>query len=153
MIRPWYRSRLFLLGIPGLVFGVWAWGLMPTPSLSLSYSTGRNQMIVAPSEHKVIAIHQRPFPASATGPRGFRIYSYNLASVHAGNGTGVPPAIRWRTRELDPGVVVRDVFIAYWAVVALYTAAWILALVGWQRRKRPMAAIAGIIGPSCDPVG
>lgn len=146
MIRPWYRSRLFLLGIPGLVFGVWAWGLMPTPSLSLSYSTSRNQLFVSASEHKVISICQQPFPRTSTEPRGFRIYPYNLASVRAGDGTGVPPAIRWRTRELDPGVVVRDIFIAYWAVVALYTAGWMVALVGWQRRKRTMAAAAGLSG-------
>ncbi len=150
MIRPWHRSRLFLLGIPGLVFGVWAWGVMPTPSLSLSYATGHNQLIVAPSEHKVIAIHQRPLPSSAKGPRGFRIYPYNLASVRAGAGTGVPPAFRWETRELDPGIVVRDVFVAYWAVVLLYTAGWIVALVGWQRRKRTMAAIAGVSCTSGD---
>jgi hypothetical protein len=25
LIRPWYRSRLFWLGVPGLVFLVWGW--------------------------------------------------------------------------------------------------------------------------------
>jgi hypothetical protein len=25
MIRPWYRSRLFWLGLPGLVFLMWLW--------------------------------------------------------------------------------------------------------------------------------
>ena len=25
MIRPWYRSRLFWLGVPGLVFLIWLW--------------------------------------------------------------------------------------------------------------------------------
>ena len=25
MIRPWYRSRLFWLGLPGLLFLLWAW--------------------------------------------------------------------------------------------------------------------------------
>ena len=148
MIRPWYRSLLFLLGIPGLVFGVWAWGLMPTPRLSLSYSTSRNQLFVSPSEHKVISICQRSFSRTSTEPRGFIIYPYNLAADRAGDGTGGPPAFRWETLEFEPGVMVRHVFIAYWAIVALYTAAWILALVGWQRRKRRIAAIAGV---SCPP--
>ena len=29
MIRPWYRSRLFWLGLPGLVFLLWLWWFFP----------------------------------------------------------------------------------------------------------------------------
>ncbi|WP_341407860.1 hypothetical protein [Luteolibacter soli] len=45
MIRPWYRSRLFWLGLPGLLFLVWGW-IDRSPSSSLTATVGTADLSV-----------------------------------------------------------------------------------------------------------
>ena len=123
--RPFYRSRLFWLGLPGLVFLLWGWWL----------STGHWSEVGSEA-----GIYW------GIGQLGGEVYAFwdlngppdwgQFESANPGPGlTKVGDLKRTLAvmREIYP--TYRSVFIPYYWLILAYTAAWLLTLALWQRRK------------------
>lgn len=138
MIRPWYRSRLFWLGVPGLVFLLWVWIAVPQTFNSFSWETTRFQVIAAVQSHKLTVV-KRPFPnVVQTTNRGIKLRPGLLSSYSVGGPSSYP--LRVRKREIGPGVVVSDATISTWVLVPTYIVIWMGVMLWWQRRKRRISA-------------
>lgn len=135
MIRPWYRSRLFWLGLPGLVFMLWLWLAKAGQSFDVGYTWN-----IWPAE---------------TTTRSIGISDGSLYQVTNTNSYGAtgPPTVGFHGSEvgLDPdepvtyfphrpfGLIREDdywkTWLAWWVVISAYTAVWLGAVAGWQRRQ------------------
>lgn len=150
MIRPWHRSRLFWLGIPGLVFLLWAWGKSNVVRVETSLRPGRacssqgklfwyrveadtdrlvtvdyaeGNLLVLPNEYIVTACC---FPV----PRGFT----TTEPVLPDHRRWFPPP-RWRAEQLDALSYYRFVSLPYWLLTGGYAGVWLGGMGWWQRRK------------------
>ena len=137
VIRPWYRSRLFWLGLPGLVFLLWAWLANVREDFHLNYLA-----LSGPGEIKGWDV------GSSLGS----IYHSRLKSAYGfGSRSKSKPGLHFFHEALEPdeptiyfsrrpfGTVhngdYREVWVAWWAIVLGYGITWSGALIGWQRRK------------------
>jgi hypothetical protein len=120
--RPFYRSRLFWLGLPGLVFLLWAWWL----STGHYSGAGFGGWVIGQMGGEVFArwdADGRPdWVEFGAGHR-------DMKEGEAQEMKGMLPAVR----ELFPSY--RIIFIPYFWPVLAYTATWLLTLAWWQRRK------------------
>jgi hypothetical protein len=163
MIRPWYRSRLFWLGLPGLAFLLWAgWDsernfsemawVKPKSVVSVYLSGGRLCGVVT---------EEAPVPAFSgprlqfqreEGPRGGAmdlLFGGELARREREARRYFAPGVyrlRWSFRYLPTAtptaqvtsssrLIYREWGVEWWLVVAGYGLLLSLALVAWQRRK------------------
>lgn len=128
MTHPFYRSRLFWLGLPGLAFLLWLWGVDPFSTVTLDRGTSRVTV--------------------STGRRQVRIVTYTSAapiSVAGHTGTAhrplpaplFPPAVKRTVLVVDSGSGVRATYlsVASWLLLLVYLGVWAALLTGWQRRK------------------
>jgi hypothetical protein len=159
MIRPWHRSRLFWLGLPGLVFLLWAWGESNVVRLKTLVEPGwgwvwssqgklcwhdvngdtsdwevtvdyrEGSLSVRPQEEFVIACG---FPA----PRGY----IGRTPVMIAERRWFPPP-RWEAVQLDASSSCRLVSLPYWLLTGSYAGLWLGGLSGWQRRKARLMKI------------
>ncbi len=141
MVRPWYRSRLFWLGLPGLVFLLWLW----LAKARQSFTFGHNAITgTAESTSRWIStsdgsIHQTTYKNSGTGwPPGFHWHGFH------GSGAGFDPGKPVTYFPLRPFGIIhattyygeyREIRLAWWVVISAYTAVWLGAVACWQRRK------------------
>lgn len=138
MIRPWYRSRLFWLGLPGLVFLVWVMVThKPTPSRIVWMPVGFALSIDIWGDRVELKYTRNlgPFPfVSATGASLFS--TVGASSVQQ----DFSRAIVWETADSPKTAGSRwrwwSVSLADWLLVLIYLLAWISLLVAWQRWKR-----------------
>ena len=106
MIRPWYRSRLFWLGIPGLVFLLWSWFAYPRRGMDLIWAgTDRWMCLRDNGRHIFIAYQALPPP----GKPGFVIRQDTCGPEQVD--PLLPPAIKWRT-----GLQGFNLVVAYTAI-------------------------------------
>ena len=125
MIRPCYRSRLFWLGIPGLVFLLWSWFAYPRRGMDLIWAgTDRWMCLRDNGRHIFIAYQALPPP----GKPGFVIRQDTCGPEQVD--PLLPPAIKWRT-----GLQGFNLVVAYWTLLLIYLPAWLAALASSQRRK------------------
>ena len=155
MMRPWYRSRLFWLGLPGLVFLLWCWwdSMQRWTEISLSWhgppnggpfgpptegcflACGDGVLLVGPTYDPFAPVPGR----LGIGLDMTRIPMDFLADPFAPEAELEPrsgfPAAWTYSKDDDPfsrgrlGVAIWWVVIVYAGVLAGVTAAW-------QRRKR-----------------
>lgn len=138
MIRPWYRSRLFWLGLAGLVFMLWLW----LAKADQSFFFGHNA-ITGPNEETTRSIGS--FDSSI----------FLSTSINHHHGGARVLGFRGFKEALDPDDPViyfpirpfgsiskatylgytHAIWLAWWAVITAYTAIWLGAVAGWQRRK------------------
>jgi hypothetical protein len=142
MIRPWYRSRLFWLGLPGLVFMLWLWLAKGDQSFAFGHIA-----ITGPGEEtlRIIgtydgSIHQRTtryHKGTSTGWqrgfhwRGFHRSETGLAPEHINyfpSGFEISRRAQWGREH-------REIRLAWWVVISAYTPVWLGTVAGWQRRK------------------
>ncbi len=123
--RPFYRSRLFWLDLPGLVFLLWGWWLSLGHVSQASWGW-THPWCVWQSAGDLVAVWD-----SEVGPEW---------GEFRGSHEAVPMMEdrEWRTglpenRQMYP--TYRYVIVPYYQVVLAYVAAWLLALAWWQRRK------------------
>jgi hypothetical protein len=124
-LRSVYRSRLFWLGLPGLVFLLWAWWVAKG-NMSLVGFSGPHDWVIGQLGGEVIALWD--FAGWPT-LRDFATSHGKMSLDEAGREMGA--MIEWRREKPTR----RLVFIPYLWVVLTYTAVWLLTLALWQRRK------------------
>ena len=164
MIRPWYRSRLFWLGVPGLVFLLWLWwdSMHFSTAISVAWEGEPDGSVFGPPIHGLsiseecgrlgLAENVDPFfPVVGNLGIGFEVSRVTLeewlqdpfspASTRRdyvfGDWFPAPVSSRGEDpfRSDGPG-------IAIWLLVVLYGTSWGVACVCWQRRKRHRLTLA-----------
>ena len=132
--KRFWRSRLFWLGVPGLVFLLWVSIAVPQTFNSLSWETARYQIVAAIQSHNLVVV-KRPFPHKIPAAnRGIKLRPGLLSSFPVGEPSGLP--LRVRTREINPGTGVSEVTVSTWVFAPAYVVVWLGTLVFWQRWKR-----------------
>jgi len=128
MIRPWYRSRLFWLGIPGLLFLLWGWVDWSAPP-SLTVKIGNSRVIAGNSAGALRMVW-------ATNPSGTGMAISGRTGTRAPDLINpFPPAIRHWKVNLPGGSRFITVTIGYWFLIIVYLPLWLGVLAGWQRHK------------------
>ena len=151
MIRPWYRSRLFWLGIPGLLFLLWAWvesnvvrlkalvqpGFVWSSQGKLCWhevdaATGGWEVTVDYREGTLSVSRQEEFVTACCfgTSRGF----ISRTPVMIAERRWFPPP-RWEAVQLDASSSYRLISLPYWLLTGGYAGVWLGGLAGWQRRK------------------
>jgi hypothetical protein len=158
MIRPFYRSRLFWLGIPGLLFLLWAWRnsnvvriealVQPgwvwssqgklcwhevdaaTGAWEVTVDYREGTLSVRPKEEFVIV-------CGFAAPRGF----ISRTPVMIAERRWFPPP-RWEAVQLDASSSYRLISLPYWLLTGSYLGLWLGGLSAWQRRKARLMKIA-----------
>lgn len=134
MIRPWYRSRLFWLGLPGLVFLLWLWLAKADQIIYLGHT--RITRAGAPTTRWIGAgagsIYQITY-SNHFDPSLKRGFHWGLDPD--GPLTYIPlRPFGIYHKTVDPGEY-RETRLAWWVVISAYTAVWLGTVAGWQRRK------------------
>ncbi len=131
--RPFYRSRLFWLGLPGLVSLSW---------MSLG-DPGRLSMVeVRLGDHTLrftdrlrVAQIRTEIPKNVPlGNLGIRYISPRNAKTSESPGL-FPRAMQYSGWYSGRRQSSGDASIAYWFLTALYLSSWLAILAIWQRRK------------------
>jgi hypothetical protein len=155
LIRPWYRSRLFWLGLPGLVFLLWAWGY--SNLTRHEFRIGSERGGVAFTQGKVFwvhleldASHSAAFDLSDGDVAIWRCppeMSFTPQSIGTGDFLeGSPlygddrrrrwfPPLRWEALRVNPDTGYRFISLPYWLLTAGFVVVWATAVVMRQRRK------------------
>ncbi len=123
--RPWYRSRLFWLGMPGLVFLLWGWW-MSMRHLSGGGYLGAIPWVIAQGGGELCAWWDSD---GSPDQANFGVFHAELPPERAG---------RWRRNMVGMGnskPTRHFVAIPYHWVVLAYAVTWLLTLTCWQRRK------------------
>jgi hypothetical protein len=135
MIRPWYRSRLFWLGLPGLVFMLWLW--LGDQSFDFGHTsiTGPNET----TTRSIGASYGSIFQATTIDsygviPRTIGFHGSGLVREQPVNHVPLPRFGIIR-EGFYGGVEYWEIWLAWWVVISTYMAVWLGALAGWQRRK------------------
>lgn len=153
MIRPWYRSRLFWLGIPGFLFLLWAWRssnftghqltlgsweLYSTQGKVLAWSKQSDIENDFHLDYRTAEVFVE-WIAPNTPTRARMIVP--LAAAYP-----IPPgeqcwfaAPRWRSLTLNPNAFYRLRVLPYWLLTGGYAALWLGGLAAWQRRKERLS--------------
>ena len=163
MIRPWYRSRLFWLGIPGLLFLLWGWWdsgmhysqFTAAAPIQIQLDASRGWLMVSWQPRRVSSqwtfmsdrwpmdLDEEASKESAPRSRQFDLApAFSLrkeAEEVAINDPLLPPGstyvpyVEWRIQ------------VAFWLLVLGYLLSAILLIGGWQRRK------ASVLKSSASP--
>lgn len=134
VVRPWYLSRLFWLGIPGLLFLVWASLGNPNRICMLDVRLGEHS--VSLMDRQLMLQVRVEIPKTGS----LEPFEFGYVKPTISRPLGEPPSrfpaamksMGWFSgRRSRSG----DVSIAYWLLAAGYLGAWSGALAVWQRRK------------------
>lgn len=125
--RPFYRSRLFWLGLPGLVFLLWAWWVSMGSYLYAGFE-GIHGLAVRQMGGELCLTWD------SDGWPDWRHFTTSHGRWSGGAGEVAAAKLMFTMmRENDP--TSRFVFIPYYWLVFAYIAGWLLTLALWQRRK------------------
>jgi hypothetical protein len=130
--RPFYRSRLFWLGLPGLIFLMWVW-LGMRSYLGWAQKGYPSILVLAGTESGTyhLAWHRRLSPAIQFTSTGLKTVTATQEPAPL-----FPAAFGYQS---DESLGIRrstEIRIAHWLAVAIYLALWLTACGLWQRRKR-----------------
>jgi len=161
-IRPWYRSRLFWLGVPGLLFLVWAWGDSMRQEASVTRLAPARTVVVSSIGGLLkCEVYQDDegsgeFNEVFTNQMNIRGYERNMedpgnggdedvvryVSPKSGAGFALTHPIQWFQPPVTFGQTRTDWVVspwsfrlAYWFVVLGYISIWCFSIVWWQSRK------------------
>jgi hypothetical protein len=153
MIRPWYRSLLFWLGLPGLLFLLWAWGssnsvhrtLFPSKSSHLNTAQGKVLWFSGQSDigHDFtfdfrtgeVAVCEIVVPPGMLRTiTHFKPWAVSRRKVPAEDQVWFAPP-RWQARDINHDTRFRLVVVPYWLLTGGYAGLW-LGCVGWNQRRK-----------------
>lgn len=140
MLRPWYRSRLFWLGVPGFAFLIWAWLGQLRHYWYLSFT-----QVDGPVSASTWALESYAGAVSL----GWSSHSFGISG---------PSSVGWdwskENLDADEPTIYHTEFpfgisyeplggydyawIDWWMLAALYATAWLVAQLAWRRRRRRM---------------
>jgi hypothetical protein len=126
MIRPWYRSRLFWLGMPCLLFLFWGW--FAKSRVWGEVKVGGHRLAIGNTEGQLRIL----FTGSS---HGFVIAGRQGTDHQARETSLLPSAIKLTVIDFSSGWRLTNLKLAYWFLLLLYVTAWSIWLVAWQRRK------------------
>lgn len=180
MIRPWYRSRLFWLGLPGLAFLLWAWWDSGKSYSGITWVRSRSLVSLYLSGGRLclVATDETPVP-TFSGPRLLfqrenEARSFDRTAVLFGG--GLDRRERASRRYFGPGLYRLHWSIPYipagtpatavvtitsrlsywewgaewWLLVTVYWLIFSLVIVVWQRRKARLLKLQSA-PPPCPP--
>jgi hypothetical protein len=143
MLRPWYKSLVFYLGLPVFLFLLWAWADSnfhhsslrksgTTPSRTLYYTT-----VIANSPGAVWVSHRTrkgnhgkitgPFVLGRAPLQGLRTWFPAPEYKHL-------PGATYNPRVTDKDQAHTLITLPHWLLILLYLALWSLAFL-WRRRR------------------
>jgi hypothetical protein len=139
MIRPWYRSRLFWLGLPGLVFLLWLWLIFSPRAICIDAGQRSFDLLSFRSALELTTSDDR------WAPPAWEIDVFPLDEeadrIDPGDHLFKRDYHAW-PGEIDVGGVRRLEFFRLdyvsmrpWLPVAAYLVLWVAALALWQWRK------------------
>ena len=137
MNLPWQRSRLFWIGLVGLVFLVWIWLGFQSRSVDLCWGTKKAEYCAGWGGwgQMAIVINERRQPYIGLEGSPDLGFSWYIEELDPDDGPElIAPALFLDTDRFG-------IFVANWLVVGLYTALWLSGLGIWQRRKRRLAKL------------
>ncbi len=136
--RPFYRSRLFWLGLPGLVFLLWGWLAVPLSTTGVGWSKGRYDIVICDVSRVVrISFGEIFISRSAENlPETGLTFSQNSNWELPEAQSRVFPAAYDREVFEEPDYFYYDCFyLAYWWLILFYLLLWAAVALVWQRRK------------------
>jgi hypothetical protein len=159
MIRPWYRSRLFWLGLPGLVFLLWVWRDSGAySSYCQAYRPGRDAELIVDVSKGLIMLQIPAYLPENLSPRGWEASffrspltadEFHLAQRHRKPQFDLRVAFLWEKSQwgdpLEPDLRCIVMWIGWWLVVLAYTVPWLAMLTLWQRRKARLSRRAAAL--------
>lgn len=133
MFCPFYHSRLFWLGLPGLLFLLWSWEDSGKAIRTISWN-GKGMARQVDLWNGVVRVVQVVDPKLYAGPmQKLGIHRAEIPLADRGKaspgGFVFAPLI---SAEEDEHALVR---IPFWFAICLYLPAWWTTLIWWQRRK------------------
>ena len=136
LIRPWYRSRLFWLGVPGIVFLLFLWiGFLRTVQ-SACWKTENGQWFIGWGDSNIALGHHLEAAPSWRRELGFEFFDDPLDDEE--ETTYLPRAFSFGDSTVGT-TRSRDFWISNWFALTLYSSVWISTLVWWQKRKQRRA--------------
>jgi hypothetical protein len=123
--RPFYRSRLFWLGIPGLVFLLWAWWISTRLYLSAGFS-GTNAIGASLTDGEIVA----HWTSGGWPDRRNAYGDYYVLSAEDRHD--------WKvglTTASNVNPTFHLAVISCYKIASAYAIGWLLALAWRQRRK------------------
>jgi len=134
-------SRLFWLGLPGLLFLLWGWVVWISPP-SLTATIGNSRLTVGNWAGTLRVVWE----TRGGTPGGF--------TVSGRTGTRAPdlidpfpPAIRYSKVNLPGGNRFVTVSIAYWFLIIVYLPLWLGTVAWWVRRKARLLKTSANLSP------
>jgi hypothetical protein len=136
MIRPWYRSRLFWLGVPGFVFFLFVWIAFLRTVQEACWTTEKSEWFISWGDSNIALGHRLEATPSWRRDLGFEFFDDPL---------DVDEEIIYFPRAFSFGdstvgdTQIQDLWISNWFALTLYSSVWISTLVWWQKRKQRRA--------------
>jgi len=126
--KPFYRSCLFWLGLPGMMFLCWLWLGMSGREVTLAASVPYAYSIWMNVGNGSLIIQDMDFPPSSSGPWQWHWGEEKVPKqVHP---------MKIGTLPWKPGATrSRYVVVSFWLLAAIYAAGCVCACRWWQRRK------------------
>jgi tRNA uridine 5-carboxymethylaminomethyl modification enzyme len=130
MIHTWYRSRLFWVGLPGLLLLLSGWFLFPQTSTEIGWGWPDQQIWVGDrSGELVIASVQDPSSRLSIG-----FLADGRSHLPPSEVMYFPGAFR-REKLIFTPIILTTASFGYWLLLLGYLAVWLPILAFWQRRK------------------
>ena len=142
-MRAFYKSRLFWLGVPGLVFLLWVWWDSGGYFSAVSYDRTPETWFVGVSEGCVTWTHSLDLKPRGLTMDGLRVDRHSLADeygVTVRRHFAVAPAFEKEVETVGVPAWGLEMWFhkvraGLWVVVLGYVMVWLGSVVWWERRK------------------
>ena len=134
MTRPFYRSRLFWLGGPGMIFLLWVWFVAQKEwTLVWTDRLSSTSLVYEPGVVGIIRTTMSPDYDVIYSDLGFQQLSNTVAPKDL---EYFGWSLSWSTEApFDPRIRTSRLSVPLWLLTPLYTACWLGSVLWWQRRK------------------
>lgn len=151
MIRPWYRSRLFWLGVPGLVFLMWGWWKSGSEMVRFDNGINDSNPAVALYFHERCLIFWWEFDREFEWR--FEVAEAGMFEQASHHSAGwFSNRIGYEPEELGSRQF-HQFYIPLWVAVAAYSLLWLWASLLWRRLQIKRHTICKLGNPQLEEQG